>query len=124
VFSGIEGRLIDRSRWRKRGWIVATQRARVPPREGDVQKACRRPFITSSLVCGRNPKQVFGEVGHASIRMMTDVYDSFIDPAHWAGRSEGHEAHCSLRMAVRGHPQGSRWAPEAPIFTERKTSPS
>jgi hypothetical protein len=23
---------------------------------------------------------VFGEMGHTSIRMMTDVYDSFIDP--------------------------------------------
>ena len=80
-----------------RGWIAATQRARVSPREGDAQKACRRTFVTSSLVCGRNPKQVFGEVGHTSIRMMTDVYDSFIDPAHWPDEME------IAKLRARGH---------------------
>jgi integrase len=124
VFPGLDGRPIDYSRWRKHGWIVATQRARVSPREGDAQKACRRTFITSSLVCCRNPKQVFGEVGHTSIRMMTDVYDSFIDPARWPDAVEIARLRAIYGWAEEGAQRAPHGLPEAPIFTERKTPPS
>jgi len=40
-------------------------------------------FITGSLVAGRNPKRVASEVGHANLRMLTDHYERFIDPANW-----------------------------------------
>ena len=42
------------------GWAKALERPRVAPREGDAQKALRRTYITSPLVCGRNPKLVAG----------------------------------------------------------------
>ncbi len=58
------------------------------PREGDAQKAARRSYVTASLVCGRNPKQVASEVGHTTVRMITEVYDSFIDPARWPDEEE------------------------------------
>lgn len=124
VFPGLDGRPIDYSRWRKRGWIVATQRARVSPREGDAQKACRRTFITASLVCGRNPKQVFGEVGHTSIRMMTDVYDSFIDPARWPDATEIAQLRAIYGWTEEGVHRAPHGLPEAPVSTERKTPPS
>ena len=63
-------------------------RSKVSPREGDAQKALRRTYVTSSLVCGRNPKEVAGELGHATSRMVSDVYDSFLDPRNWPGSSE------------------------------------
>ncbi len=44
--------------------------------------------MTSSLVCGRNPKAVAGDFGHATARMVTEVYDSFLDPANWPGEAE------------------------------------
>ena len=124
VFPGIDGRPIDYSRWRKRGWIVAAQRAQVSPREGDAQKACRRTFITSSLVCGRNPKQVFGEIGHTSIRMMTDVYDSFIDPARWPDGVEIAKLRAIYGWPEEGTHRAPHGLPEAPIFTGRRTPPS
>ena len=58
-------------------------RAKVEPREGDAQKALRRTYISSSLICGRNPKLVASEVGHTTARMVMETYDSFIDPANW-----------------------------------------
>ncbi len=124
VFPGVEGRPIEYSTWRKRGWIVATQRARVAPREGDAQKACRRTFITSSLVCGRNPKQVFGEVGHTSIRMMTDVYDSFIDPARWPDAVEIAKLGAIYGWVEEGIHRAPHGLPEPPVLTERKAPPS
>lgn len=74
--------------WRKIGWLGALERAKVAPREGDAQKACRRSYITSSLICGRNPKQVSAEVGHTTVRMVIEQYDSFIDPSRWPDPSE------------------------------------
>lgn len=53
------------------------------PREGDAQKALRRTYITSALVCGRNRKLVAGELGHTTSRMVVEVYDSFLDPMNW-----------------------------------------
>ena len=63
-------------------------RAKVTPREGDAQKALRRSYIISSLVCGRNPKEVAAELGHATARMVTDNYDAFMDPANWPDEAE------------------------------------
>ncbi len=63
-------------------------RARVEPREGDAQKALRRSYITSALVCGRNPKLVSSEVGHTTARMVIENYDSFIDPINWPDDEE------------------------------------
>ena len=57
-------------------------------REGDAQKALRRSYITSALVCGRPPKMVAAEVGHATLRMVTEQYDSFLDPANWPSAEE------------------------------------
>ena len=58
------------------------------PREGDAQKALRRSYITSALICGRNPKLVSGELGHTTTRMITEQYDAFIDPARWPDAEE------------------------------------
>jgi hypothetical protein len=60
----------------------------VTPREGDAQKALRRTYITSALVCGRNPKLVASELGHTTSRMVVEVYDSFLDPTNWPDELE------------------------------------
>ena len=83
VFPNSDGRPINHANWIKRGWAKALERAEVSPREGDAQKALRRTYITSALVCGRNPKLVAGELGHTTSRMVVEVYDSFLDPANW-----------------------------------------
>jgi integrase len=44
VFANALGQPIDYHAWRRRGWNVALERARVTPREGDAQKACRRTY--------------------------------------------------------------------------------
>ena len=89
VFPGPSGRTpMGYSEWRKRGWLAPLRRARVSPREGDAQKACRRSFVTSALICGRNPKFISAEVGHTTTRMIMDVYDSFVDPGRWPGGEE------------------------------------
>ncbi len=48
----------------------------------------RRSWITSALVCGLHPKQVAAHVGHTTMRMVNDVYDSFIDPTSWPEAAE------------------------------------
>jgi hypothetical protein len=75
-------------------------------------------------VCGRNPKQVFGEVGHTSIRMMTDVYDSFIDPARWPDTTEIAKLRAIYGWPEEGTHRAPHGLPEAPFFTQRKTPPS
>ena len=57
-------------------------------RVGNAQKALRRTWITSALICGLNPKQVAAHVGHTTTRMVNDVYDSFIDPTSWPEEEE------------------------------------
>ena len=57
-------------------------------RPGDAQKLFRKLYITNSLVCGRNPKRVSGEVGHASLRMLTDQYELWIDSNNWPDSGE------------------------------------
>ena len=42
----------------------------------------------SALVCDRNPKVVSAEVGHTTLRMVIEKYDSFIDPANWPDDKE------------------------------------
>jgi len=68
--------------WRHRGWQRVLDRAGVGRREGDAQKALplRRSYITSALVCSRNPKLVGAELGHATSQMVVSNYDSFLDP--------------------------------------------
>lgn len=55
---------------------------------GDAQKAFRRSYITSALVCGRNPKKVASEMGHASLRMITEQYETFLDDESWPDEPE------------------------------------
>jgi integrase len=88
VFPNSRGGPISYHNWRQRGWTRALQRSGVQPREGDAQKALRRSFITAGLICGRNPKEVASEVGHASLRMLVSVYASFLDPSTWPDASE------------------------------------
>jgi len=83
LFQNSAGGPINHANWIKRGWARALERAGVSPREGDAQKALRRTYITSALVCGRNPKLVAGELGHTTSRMVVEVYDSFLDPMNW-----------------------------------------
>ena len=45
-------------------------------------------FITSSPVCSRNPNLIAGEVGYTTVRMVTEVYDSFLDPVSWSHEGE------------------------------------
>ncbi len=51
--------------------------------EGDAQKLFRKAYLTNALVCGRNPKRVASEVGHASLRMLTDQYEQWFDESNW-----------------------------------------
>jgi integrase len=88
VFPGLRGGVMSYHEWRKRGWLEAIRRAKVSPREGDAQKALRRSFITSALICRRNPKQISEAVGHRTTRMVTDVYDSFLGEDAWADDAE------------------------------------
>jgi hypothetical protein len=76
------------SNWRRQGWDKLLKRAGVEPRARDAQKALRRSYITSALVCGRDPKLVAAELGHATARMVVSQYDSFLDPAHWPDDAE------------------------------------
>jgi len=43
----------------------------------DTQKALRRSYITSALVCSRNPKLVAAELGYATSHMVVSNCDSF-----------------------------------------------
>jgi integrase len=88
VFPNSKGGHLNYRNWLGRGWPQALERARVKPREGDAQKALRRSYITSALICGRNPKLVSSEVGHTTARMVLETYDSFIDPANWPDTEE------------------------------------
>ena len=88
VFPSGNGKPLGYHNWRRRGWTRALQRAGVQPRDGDSQKALRRSFITSGLICGRNPKEIASEIGHASMRMLITVYDSFLDSSAWPDPSE------------------------------------
>ena len=88
VFPGPKGAPLSYSSWLRRGWRRALDRAKVNPREGDAQKALRRSYSTSALICDRNPKLVSSEIGHATTRMVTDQYDSFIDPSNWPSAEE------------------------------------
>ena len=104
-----EGELEQRGRQR------VLDRAGVSPREGDAQKALRRSYITSALVCSRNPKLVAAELGHATSHMVVSNYDSFLDPRTWPEPEEidrlraiyGWQAMEPLGVvAPHGHPPG------------------
>ena len=74
--------------WLTRGWAEAIKRAKVSPRAGDAQKALRRTFVVSALICGRNPKEISAELGHTTPRMVLSVCDSFLDAASWPNDDE------------------------------------
>jgi integrase len=112
VFPGVDG--TSYWAWRKIGWLEALKRAKVAPREGDAQKACRRSYITSSLICGRNPKQVAGEVGHTTMRMVTEQYDSFIDPTKWPDPEEIQRVAELYGWPVTDRDGREHWAPGDP----------
>ena len=59
-----------------------------------------------------------------NIRMMTDVYDSFIDPAHWPDAVEIAKLRAIYGWSEEGTRRAPHGLPEAPIYTERKTPPS
>lgn len=90
-------------------------RSKVSPREGDAQKALRRSYITGALVCGRNPKLVAAELGHATSHMLVSNYDSFLDPRTWPEAQEierprevygWNRVEDRSSVAPHGHPQG------------------
>ena len=75
-----------------------------------------RSYITSALVCGRNPKLVAAELGHATSQMVISNYDSFLDPRTWPDAEEidrlravyGRNAvEDSSFVAPLGHPLGA-----------------
>ncbi len=88
VFPGLRGPVMSYHEWLKRGWTEAIRRAGVSPREGDAQKALRKSYVTSSLICGRNLKLVSEELGHATTRMVMETYDSFVGPDAWPEAAE------------------------------------
>lgn len=88
VFPAPEGAHQLYANWLRRVWRPLLARAKVAPRERDAQKALRRTWITSALVCGRNPKEISAEVGHTTARMVLKVYDSFLDPTAWPKERE------------------------------------
>jgi hypothetical protein len=67
---------------------------------------------------------VFGEVGHTSIRMMTDVYDSFIDPVRWPDATEIAKLGAIYGWAEEDTQRAPHGLPEALFHTERKAPPS
>jgi len=84
VFPTVNGAAPSYTNWRNRVWPTLLRRSKITlSRSGDAQKLFRKMFITGSLVAGRNPKRVASEVGHANLRMLTDHYERFIDPANW-----------------------------------------
>ncbi len=83
-----QGGHLSYSNWFNRGWHRLLEKSGVKLRVGNAQKALRRTWITSALICGLNPKQVAAHVGHTTTRMVNDVYDSFIDPASWPEEEE------------------------------------
>jgi hypothetical protein len=120
IFPNRVGGPLDYNNWRHRGWERVLERSKVNPREGDAQKALRRSYITSALVCGRNPKLVAAELGHATSHMVVSNYDSFLDPRTWPDAREiqkllatyGWEVHETPAWAPHGHPVGV--TPRAP----------
>ena len=119
VFPNSVGGHVHYRNWLARGWRPTLQRAHVAPRAGDAQKALRRTYITSALICGRNAKEVSAEVGHTTPRMVNDVYDSFIDPASWPTQEERERLTAIFGWGIPRSPSvkhlisGTHWAPNS-----------
>ena len=88
MFLSTKGTPLEYRNWIRHGWHPALKRAGVQPRVRDAQKALRRTYVTSSLVLDRNPKLVAAELGHTTARMVTDNYDSWMDPSRWPDERE------------------------------------
>ncbi len=82
------GEPLEYRNWFRRGWRPVLERAGVQPRARDAQKALRRTYVTSSLMLDRNPKLIAAELGHTTARMVTDNYDSWMDPSRWPDEEE------------------------------------
>jgi len=119
IFPNRTGGPLDYHNWRHRGWKRVLDRSKVSPRDGDAQKALRRSYITGALVCGRNPKLVAAELGHATSHMVVSNYDSFLDP-----RTPGRKPKRSIvsarstagvpsKTAPPWHPMGTHRVPAA-----------
>jgi integrase len=93
--------------WRRRAWSQLLVKAKVEPREHDAQKALRRTFVCSALMCGRNPKLVAAELGHTTARMVTDQYDSFMNPANWPDEEELRSLNAVYGWVAQGKPGSS-----------------
>jgi integrase len=116
IFPNHAGGPLDYQNWRHRGWKRVLERSQVSPREGDAQNALRRSYITGALVCGRNPKLVAAELGHATSHMVVSNYDSFLDPRTWPEAEEIEKLRAiygwkavedRFTMAPHGHPPGA-----------------
>ena len=101
-------------------WQRVLDRAGVSPREGDAQKALRRSYITSALVCSRNPKLVAAELGHATSHMVVSNYDSFLDPRSWPDANEIEKLRATYGWEVRDAPE---WAPHGHPLGVTKRAP-
>jgi integrase len=89
VFPSATGGPLRYANWYSRTWRRALERARVTPSgSGNAQKLLRKAFITNSLICGRNPSRIASEVGHASLRMLTDHYQIWFDESHFPAPAE------------------------------------
>ena len=81
-------RALNYKNWRNRAWPKILQKAKLSPPAGDAQKLFRKSYITNALVCGRNPKRVATEMGHTSVRRITDQYELFLDDETWPAVAE------------------------------------
>jgi integrase len=88
IFPNSKGGATHYKNWYNRGWKRVLQKAKVEATEGDAQKMLRKTYITNALVCGRLPKRVAAEVGHASLRMITEQYEMFMDEKNWPDPEE------------------------------------
>lgn len=111
MFPNSRGDHLTYRNWLVRGLTTVLTRAKVPPRPREKQKAFRRSYITNSLICGRNPKEISEELGHTTPRMVLTVYDSFLRAENWPSDEE----RCALAR-IYGWPEpppsGSRVALE------------
>ena len=88
VFPNSQGGHLRYRNWLERGWRPLLEKIGVEFRVGNAQKALRRTWITSALICGLNPKQVAAHVGDTTTRTVNDVFVSFIDPEGWPNEEE------------------------------------
>ena len=117
VFPNSRGGALNYSDWLKSGWRRALERSKVKPRANDAQKALRRTYVVSSLVCGRLAKEVAADLGHATARMVNEVYDAFINPTEWPAQRE-----IERLRGLYGWDEGELWVNSPSQLRKRKTA--